>query len=45
MWNQLTISSIGVQCFEHLYSLDEAFCAGTIFRELNNPFTGVCCDE
>lgn len=45
MWNQLTISSIGVQCFEQLYPLDEAFCVGTIFQQLNKPFTGVCGDE
>ncbi len=45
MWDQLTISSIGVQCFRQLYPLEEGFFAGTIFCELDKPFTGVCGDE
>lgn len=42
MCDELTISSIEVQQFCCLYSLEEAFAAGTIFRELDKPFTGVC---
>ena len=31
-----------LQQFCCLYPLEEAFAAGTIFRELDKPFTGVC---
>ncbi|MBQ2882137.1 MAG: spore coat associated protein CotJA, partial [Clostridia bacterium] len=26
--------------FENMYSLDEALCAGTLFKELDKPFLG-----
>lgn len=41
---QLAISSIKVQKFKNLYSLEVGFYQGTIFEDLNLPFTGVCCD-
>ncbi|WP_083662792.1 spore coat associated protein CotJA [Merdibacter massiliensis] len=45
MWDQLTICSIRIQCFQHLYSIHEAFDHGTIFCELNKPFVGACPHE
>ena len=37
---QLTISSIKVQEFRRLYTLEEALLKGTIFKELDKPFYG-----
>ena len=42
MCEELTISSIEVQQFCWLYPLEEAFAAGTIFQELDKPFSGAC---
>lgn len=39
---QLTICSIEVQRFTCLYALEDGFQIGTIFQELNKPFTGDC---
>lgn len=41
---QLAISSIKVQKFRDLYDLETGFWQGTIFEDLNLPFTGVCCN-
>ena len=38
---QLAISSIGVQKWCDLYELEQGFCAGTIFRQLDLPFCGM----
>lgn len=42
MCEELTISSIEVQQFCCLYPLEEAFATGTIFQELDKPFSGAC---
>lgn len=40
----LGIAYVPVQEFTHLYeNLEEAFCKGTLFKELTKPFTGRRC--
>ena len=39
----LAMSYVPCQKFENLYEIDAAFCAGTLFRDLDKPFTGRCC--
>ncbi len=36
----LAMAYIPMQKFENLYGLDEALCAGTLFKELDKPFLG-----
>lgn len=36
----LAMAYIPMQRFENMYSLDEALCAGTLFKELDKPFLG-----
>ncbi|MGN1182790.1 MAG: spore coat associated protein CotJA [Faecalibacillus sp.] len=35
---ELAISSIRMQEFEDIYPIHEAFCRGTIFRQLDKPW-------
>ena len=40
----LGMSYVPLQEFTHLYeNLEEAFCKGTLFKELNKPFSGRRC--
>lgn len=39
----LGIAYVPVQKYENLYDIDAAFKAGTLFKELDKPFTGRCC--
>ncbi len=39
----LAIAYVPNQKFEELYEIDAAFCAGTLFKALDKPFTGRCC--
>ena len=36
----LAMAYIPMQRFENLYGLDEALCAGTLFKDLDKPFLG-----
>ena len=36
----LAMAYIPMQKFENLYSLDEALCAGTLYKDLDKPFLG-----
>lgn len=36
----LAMAYIPMQKFENIYSLDEALCAGTLFKDLDKPFLG-----
>ena len=36
----LAMAYIPMQRFENLYSIDEALCAGTLFKDLDKPFLG-----
>ena len=36
----LAMAYIPMQKFENLYSLDEALCAGTLYKDLDKPFSG-----
>lgn len=36
----LAMAYVPMQRFENLYSLDEALCAGTLFKDLDKPFLG-----
>lgn len=35
---ELTISSIKIQVFQKIYPMNQAFMAGTIFKELDKPW-------
>ncbi len=39
----LAMAYVPVQKFENLYEIDAAYCAGTLFKDLDKPFTGRCC--
>lgn len=39
----LAMSYVPFQKFENIYEIDTAFCAGTLFKALDKPFTGRCC--
>ncbi len=36
----LAMAYVPMQKFENLYGLDEALCAGTLFKDLDKPFFG-----
>ncbi|MBE5785965.1 MAG: spore coat associated protein CotJA [Clostridiales bacterium] len=37
----LAMAYVPMQCLKNAYSLEEALMQGTLFPELNKPFTGV----
>ena len=39
----LAMAYVPMQKFENLYEIDSAFCAGTLFKDLDKPFVGRCC--
>lgn len=36
----LAMAYVPMQCMKNAYSLEQALCAGTLFPELDKPFTG-----
>lgn len=36
----LSMAYVPMQKFENLYSLDEAICVGTLYKDLDKPFLG-----
>ena len=41
----LAMAYIPMQKFENLYSVDEALCSGTLFKDLDKPFLGGKCER
>ena len=39
----LAMANVPFQKFENIYEIDCAFGAGTLFKDLDKPFTGRCC--